>query len=223
MRSRNVSGIVRTGVLDIPVVNARLLADWQRELSTHVQLEPGDVEEMPFARARARWPEYRQCMQAMTEWTRAIGLDDALASGDVALMACRGATFHHDGEQYGSAAFCNLFLSDDKGLDLLFPGVDLRIPLIRGTVVLFDTCQPHGVIQRNSAQFNAEDFPPGIDRTQLFLTWELPIEDAHVAQALHITFDTDASRAQKMNDEQVHLNGTRVAVCKRSGDWYPAE
>jgi hypothetical protein len=105
VRSRNVSGIVRTGVLDIPVVNARLLADWQRELSTHVQLEPGDVEEMPFARARARWPEYRQCMQAMTEWTRAIGLGDALSSGDVALMARRSITMASNTEAPRSAIF----------------------------------------------------------------------------------------------------------------------
>src|ERR1700710_2031680 len=127
IRSRSVSPIVLTDTIDIPPPNARLRADWERELSTRVVLEPGDVEEMPYARARARWPEYGQCVQAFADWTRGLALEDVLASSDVALMACRGATFHNDSEQYGSAAFCNLFLSEDKGLDLLFPATGHRI------------------------------------------------------------------------------------------------
>ena len=47
----------------------------------------------------------------------------ALAASDVALMACRGAKYHHD----GAAAFCNLFLSEDRGLDLHFPATGQRI------------------------------------------------------------------------------------------------
>jgi hypothetical protein len=66
-------------------------------------------------------------------------------------MVCRGARYHHDGDQYGGAAFCNLFLSDDKGQDVHFPLLDLRVPLQRGTVLIFDTCQPHAVIPRAAA------------------------------------------------------------------------
>ncbi len=80
-------------------------------------------------------------------------------SNDIALIACRGARYHHDGEQYGGLAFCNLFLSEDKGLDVHFPALDLRIPLRRGTVMIFDTCQPHGVIRRGSYGFDLADFP----------------------------------------------------------------
>jgi hypothetical protein len=223
IRSRGVSDIVLTGTVDVPVPSARLLADWEREIATRVILEPGDVEEMPLARARARWPDYKRCVQAVSDWTCALGLPEVLASSDVALMACRGAKYHHDGAQYGGAAFCNLFMSEDKGLDLHFPSTGHRIPLTRGTAVIFDTGQPHGVIQRHSSGFSVADFPPDQDWTQIFLTWELPIEDAHVGHALGITFDTSPSTALQLDEEQVRLDGERVIVCPDSGRWVQAD
>jgi hypothetical protein len=223
IRSRRVSDIVLTGTLDVPVPPARLLADWERELSSRVVLEPGDVEEMPLARARARWPDYKRCVQAVSDWTCALGLPGVLAASDNALMACRGAKYHHDGVQYGGAAFCNLFMSEDKGQDLHFPGVDQRIPLTRGTVVIFDTAQPHGVIQRGSNGFNVADFAPGRDYVQVFLTWELPIEDAHVGHALEVAFDVDPAISLKLDEEQVWTNGARAVVCPDSGRWCRAD
>lgn len=219
IRSRRVSDIVLSGTVDVPVPPARLLADWAREISSRLVLEPGDVEAMPLARARARWPDYARCVQAVSDWAGALGLPGVLACGDVALMACRGARYHHDGEQYGGAAFCNLFLSEDRGQDLHFPSSGHRIPLTRGTVVIFDTCQPHGVIQRGSSGFHAGDFPPDQDCTQLFLTWELPIEDARVAHALKVAFDIAPSASSQPDEEQVWLNDARASVCPDSGRW----
>jgi hypothetical protein len=223
IRSRRVSDIVLTATLDVPVPPARLLADWEREISTRLTLEPGDVEEMPLARARARWPDYSLCVRTMSDWTRTLGLPDVLTASDVALMACRGAKYHHDGAQYGGAAFCNLFLSEDRGLDLHFPSMGRRIPLTRGTAVIFDTGQPHGVIQRHSSGFNAADFTPDQDCTQVFLTWELPIEDAHVGRALGVAFDIDSSTSLQLDEEQVWVNGARAIVCPDSGRWCRVE
>jgi hypothetical protein len=193
--SRNVSNIVLSGTVDIPAPPARLLADWEREMMQQLNLEAGDVEALPLARARMRWPDYSACVQAVADWTRSLGLHDVLANieiqREIALMACRGARYHHDAEQYGGSAFCNLFLSEDKGLDLHFPNIGLRIPLVRGTAVVFDTAQPHAVITRRQGDadgFKASDFPPELDCSQVFLTWELPIDNAHVAQALGISF-----------------------------------
>jgi len=219
IRSRCVSGIVLTNTVDIPAPPLRLLSDWEREISTRLDLEPGDVEEMPLARARARWPDFKHCVQAVVDWTSALGLPGVLAANDVALMVCRGARYHHDGEQYGGAVFCNLFVSDDKGLDLHFPSIDLRIPLTRGTVVIFDTCQPHGVIRRHGDGFSAADFPADQDFTQLFLTWELPVENEPIAQALGILFDTAPSASPQPAEEQVWLDGVRVTLCPDSGRW----
>ncbi len=219
IRSRSVSDVVLSNTLDAPAPSARLLADWNTEISSRLALQSGDVEAMPLARARARWPEYKHCVQAVSDWTRQLGLDDVLAASDAALMACRGARYHHDGAQYGGAAFCNLFLSDDKGLDVHFPSTGHRIPLVRGTALLFDTGQPHAVIRRGSSGFDVADFGPEQDCTQVFLTWELPITDVNVARALHITFDNDPSTALQLNAEQVWRNGAPDSVCPDSGSW----
>jgi len=219
MRSRRVSDVVLTGRVDIPVPPSRLMADWQREISLRLELEPGDVETLPLARARMRWPEYSHCVQAVTEWMNALGLPEVLATSDVALMACRGARYHHDGAQYGGAAFCNLFLCEDRGQDLHFPATGHRIPLVRGTVVIFDTGQPHAVIARSSSGFEVADFPLEQDCTQVFLTWELPIEHAAISQALQVDFDTESSSPLQLDEEQVWLNGARVSVCPDTGQW----
>lgn len=223
IRSRSVSGVVLSGTVSIPAPPARLVADWQRETSLRLGLEPGDVEAMPLARARVRWPDYKHCVQAVADWTRARGLQDVLGASDVALMACRGARYHHDAAQYGGAAFCNLFLSEDRGLDVHFSATGQRIPLVRGTVLVFDTGQPHAVIARHGSGFNSGDFAAALDCTQVFLTWELSIEDAAVAQALGIAFDIDPGTAAQLDDEQVRVNGARARVCPQSGRWGPAD
>ncbi|MFL9890620.1 hypothetical protein P0D70_06715 [Paraburkholderia sp. RL17-381-BIF-C] len=223
IRSRRVSDIVLSGSLDVPVPPVRLLADWEREIASRMVLEPGDVETMPLARARMRWPDYSRCVQAVSDWTSALGMPAVLAASDVALMACCGARYHHDAEQYGSAAFCNLFMSQDKGLDLHFPSLGRRIPLSRGTVVIFDTGQPHGVIQRHSSGFDAAEFAPDRDCTQIFLTWELPIENTHVAHALGVTFDTAPSTSLHLDAEQIRVNGEQAIVCPDSGRWCRAD
>ena len=223
MRSRSVSDVVLTGTLDVPAPPARLAADWQRDIELRLALEPGDVETLPLPRARLRWPDYHHCVQAMADWTRALGLGDVLACSEVDLMACRGARYHHDGAQYGAAAFCNLFLSEDKGLDLHFASTGHRIPLVKGTAVVFDTGQPHAVIARHRSGFDLADFPNDRDCTQVFLTWELPIENANVANALQIAFDTQAAAALLLADEQVQVNGARVTLCPQTGRWMPAD
>jgi hypothetical protein len=220
IRSRRISDIVLTDTLDVPAPPPNLLADWERETSSHLMLEPGDVDVMPLARTQFRWPDYKRCVQSMSDWMRALGLPGVLDAGHIALMACRGARYHHDAAQYGGAAFCNLFLSEDKGLDVHFPGTGHRIPLRRGTALMFDTGQPHGVIQRHRNHFDEADFALDRDDVQVFLTWELPIEDVRVAQALKVRFDSASAAAQQPGDEHVLLDGMPAAVCPKSGRWY---
>lgn len=219
MRSRSVSGTVLAATLDVPAPPARLQSDWEREMATRLRLEPGDVEQMPLARTQARWPEYGLCLQAMRDWTQELGLPGVLANADIALMACRGARYHHDGGQYGGAAFCNLFLSEDRGLDVHFPAAGLRVPLVRGTAMIFDTCQPHAVIPRGTTGFREADFAAGLELAQLFLTWELPVEDSRVASALGIAFDVDPATAARLDEEQVRMDGARAAIDPECGRW----
>jgi len=223
LRSRSLSTTVLSGQVDIAPPPAPVLADWQRETRLRTGLEPGDVETLPLARARMRWPDYGRCVQAAAGWLGAHGLPDALAQAEVALMACRGARYHHDGVQYGHSAFCNLFLSEDKGLDLHFAATGQRIALARGTLVVFDTCQPHAVVGRGRSGFCAGDFARSADVTQVFLTWELPLEGMPVAQALHIRFDTDPTGALALDAAQVWPHGAPAQVCPRSGQWLAAD
>ncbi|MDO8385430.1 MAG: hypothetical protein Q7T13_03400 [Polaromonas sp.] len=219
IRSRSVSDTVLSGNLVVPTPPALLTADWEREIAQQLQLEAGDVEPLSLPRARMRWPDYTQCVQAVADWMRSLGLQELLSTADVALMACRGANYHHDGDQYGGMAFCNLFLSEDKGLDLHFPAAGRRIPIRRGTVVIFDTGQPHAVIERGSSGFDAASFGPGRDCSHVFLSWELPIEDTQIAHALGIRFDTDPGTAALLDQAQLQRSGTSATVCAESGRW----
>lgn len=219
LRSRSVGPVVLAGVVDVPPPPSQLLSQWQREASVELELEPGDVEPLSLPRARRHWPDYKLCVQAVSAWACTLGLPGVLDAGEVALMACRGARYHHDAVQYGDAAFCNLFLGEDAGLDVHFPLTGQRIPLVRGTVLLFDTGQPHAVILRGSSGFDAADFPHGPDWTQFFLTWELPLEASPVAAALGIAFDVDPVDCADSAEPQIRLNGEAVGLCPASGGW----
>lgn len=218
LRSRTVSEVVLSGLLDLPAPPARLSADWRRE-TWRLDLEAGDVEPLSLTRSRTRWPDYRQCLQAMREWMDSLGLHEMLENSELALMACRGARYHHDAAQYGAAAFCNLFLSEDRGQDLHFPATGQRIPLCRGRVVIFDTAQPHAVIGRHSKGFDPNEFPVKPDSSQIFLSWELRIEQAELARALGISFDIDPVTAGRLDQGQVWLNGAPTNLCPDSGRW----
>jgi hypothetical protein len=223
LRSRSVSHTILSGTLAVPAPPALLFADWEREIRLQLQLEPGEVQPLPLPRARLRWPDYKYCVQAVADWTRSLGLQELLSAADVALMACRGAAYHHDGAQYGGMAFCNLFLSEDKGLDLHFPAASRRIPLVRGTVAIFDTGQPHAVIKRGSSGFDAPAFGPGTDCSTVFLSWELPIENADVAHALGIRFEIDPATAALLDQGQLRRHGAPADLCSLSGHWTTRE
>lgn len=188
VRSRSVGGTVLSGVVDIPAPPPKLVADWERDILQLLDMQAGDVEQLVLARTRMRWPQMPQVVEAVQGWLSTWGLQDVLTDAELALMACHGAPIHHDAAQYGGAAFCNVFLSEDKGQDVLFPGTGQRIALQRGTVLVFDTAQPHTVVRRGSNGFDAGDFGAAVDCSQVFLTWELPIENPALARALGVLF-----------------------------------
>lgn len=218
LRSRSVGASVLSARLDVPAPMARLRADWRREI-VRLGLELGDVEPLSLPRARARWPDYRHCVQAMADWAETLGMADALASSDVALMACIGTRYHHDAAHYGAAAFCNLFLGADQELDLHFPALQLRIPLVLGSAVMFDTGQPHAVVLRTSVIGRETPSVQVRDFTQMFLTWEIPIETPNVARGLGVCFDTDPAGALQQRQEGLWRNGAPAQVCPDSGGW----
>lgn len=219
IRSRSVGARVLHGMIEVPEIPLHVSADWDRETGQRMALQAGDVDPMPLARTQLRWKDYARCVRRMADWTAAQGLAGILDDADAALMACRGADYHHDGMQYGGAAFCNVFLSEDKGLDVHFPQAGLRIPLLRGTAMIFDTCQPHAVITRGSSGYGEADFEPERDNAQVFLSWELPIENTHVVRALGVTLDVDASNAAMLDEDQVWCGGAPAVWRPDLGRW----
>lgn len=218
---RTVSTVVLSGRVDIAAPSARLLADWERDIAQQLGLEAGDVAPLSLARARMRWPDYAQAVQAVAQWTRQLGLGDIPVASEVALMACRGARYHHDAAQYADRIFCNLFISEDKGLDVHFPAANQRIALERGTVLIFDTAQPHAVIPRDRDHFNATDFSVNRDCSQVFLTWEIPVTRAAIVQALGIEPVPPVPCLPDRMVDPVRVDGAPVSVCPQTGAWLP--
>jgi hypothetical protein len=219
---RNVSPVVVADQLAIATAPPRVVADWQRESLQTLALDYGDVQELGLQRTRLRWPELKACRDAATRWAGNMGLEGVLQHSDSTLMVCRAARYHHDGDQYGSKAFCNLFLSADKALDLLFPVIGRRIPLSPGTVVIFDTCQPHAVIRRSSTGFDAADFADETDALQVFMTWELPIEHPAVRALLGVepfTPPDSHARTDTSKTNEVRRGDSRVFVDATNGHW----
>jgi hypothetical protein len=88
------------------------------------------------------------------------------------LFACEGSWFHHDADydEYRESAFSILWLEDESPWDLVFPLLGLRVPLDRGTHVLFDSANIHGVVWRGADRFDEKDFEePGF---QMFFSTE---------------------------------------------------
>jgi hypothetical protein len=73
----------------------------------------------------------------VSNWTRTLGLPETLPFGEVALMACCGAMYHHEAESFGGAVFCKLFLSENRGLNLNFSSLSHQIPLTKRKAMLF--------------------------------------------------------------------------------------
>jgi hypothetical protein len=71
--------------------------------------------------------------------------------------------------------------------------------------------------------FDVADFPAEQDCTQVFLTWELPIENRLVAHALRIAFDVDLPAALLTEEQLVRVSGAPAYVCPRTGKWSLAE
>lgn len=214
---RNVSGHLCEAVLDIPLPPPAVVADWQRDITQQLRLEAGDIDTLPLGRTRLRWPEHRQCFNVLRHWMENLGLPDLLGSCEVALMASRGTRYHHDGMNYGSKIFCNLFLSDDTGVDFDLP-LSGRLALKRGTVVIFDPCQPHALIRRGAAGFEETDFLPAQIPPQVFLTWELPAQHGAIQRLMNITIHPCPDALQTLGDE-VRRNQERVCLCPKTGAW----
>lgn len=170
--SRRVRSDVWCGRLDVAPLERRPALS--RSIARS-DLETGAVQVLWTSSLAGAWARHEHDIVRASGWLRDAGLAHDLGTTDAELMACCGAHFHHDANRYGGKAFCNLFLSEDQGQDVYFPATGQRIALQPGTIMVFDTGNPHGVVARGTSRFEPRDFPVEERCVQIFASWELPI------------------------------------------------
>jgi hypothetical protein len=115
------------------------------------------------------------------------------------LMSMRGAQPHTDipTARWMDKLFWALSLQDTD-TDVLFGNLCHRIPLMAGTLLVFDPCQPHAVIAREHSSFKKSHFPKG--RVQLCAGGDFPAKDWAALGVSHRLTDKDlAERRDVVN------------------------
>lgn len=151
---RNISRVVQVDQLVLPVTSEEQHCSWVDALLDNNPLaNPGDVY-------LSMVPPPPEIEAVLARWAAAAGLTSATTHSAPRLLACEGSWFHNDVDQaeYPESAFSVLWLEDESPWDLVFPLSGLRIPLSRGTHVLFDAGNIHGVVPRGASQYVEEDF-----------------------------------------------------------------
>ena len=92
------------------------------------------------------------------EWMRAQGIPTPDAQREVSVGGCWASPYHEDGVHFSSSLFGVVWMAEEAGLDLVFPHIDVRVPLSPGVIVVFDPGQPHGVLWRNKKHYASQDY-----------------------------------------------------------------
>lgn len=149
--TRTISGRVEHALLYLPALDESQIEAWSSKMGADSPLS-GEIlalGEVEGALVPAG------AMVAVKEWLASHGV--ATTGAHERAFACRGAPFHHDAESYPDSGFGVLWLADDTPWDLLFPFLKVRVPLEYGTVVMFDSAQPHAVVTRGSDASTSRD------------------------------------------------------------------
>jgi hypothetical protein len=197
---RTVGDHILSGQLHLDAQDEPAVSEWMARAAHHGLSDAGDILSIATLNSRGYAlfkteptslyvPEYPDISHQLMSWSAAHSLKRAMFVADGTLIACVGARFHHDAEAFENNAFCVVWLSEDVGLDLVFPHLNVRLPLSRGTVALFDSGQVHGVIPREVSTWNAGDFYD-VD-VQFLLSFNIDFKAPQVAQCLGIETHAD--------------------------------
>lgn len=148
-RARNVS---------MQVLQTRLAVDRGDAVASETQVmeavndlawNPGDI-------LNVEAPIPSKLNKKMSKWLRGLGLLSPDGGPKGSVHACEGSWFHEDGYAFGDKFFCVTWLGESEPWDLVFPQSKIRIPLLMGTTVLFDSANVHGVVGRDTSSFSVE-------------------------------------------------------------------
>lgn len=215
--ARSVSDTVLHAHLQLPTLPADIVQQWTQGLTGSL-IDAGDISFA--ARVPKTWEGLPQLEQQVHDWAGAQGLDPGLEPGSFSTLGCLGAPFHDDTHGFADQGFCITWMSPDDGLDLVFPHLDERIALVYGTVVMFDACQPHGVVERGARTWrktNRYFHQRKHGSMQLFLSWDFDLEDLVSSPLPFERFKTMPGSAEGWPV----VNGWEAEVDTRSGAWKP--
>jgi hypothetical protein len=190
---RTISNVILQGRVAITPAQRTLTKNWTRGME-EIGIDVGSVDGIGAARKRQSLDE--KFVNTVQEWLNEMNLSSGQngplqASDAENVHACRSANFHHDLDGFGEYCFCIVWLGKAAGLELCFPLLNKRIPLRPGTVVVFDSGQPHGVLLKGESLYAAsvyEDRP-----INLFLSIDLYALSPGVANSMDILVAAEPS------------------------------
>jgi len=212
--ARDVSDTVFTCVLPVPHVPSELRQAWCNDALLHRLGDPGEVSSLRSG-LLGQWSGLQATSQAVIRWLGKLRLRQAAQEIEPSLLACFGAVFHEDSSGFGDQAFVVVWLTEDEGLDLYFPNIGKRVALSHGVSVLFDSCQPHGVVQRGTEIWDPGAWLPR--DPQLFLSWDLPLHRRALRNRLGVRLLREEGQT---HIALPHVRGQRVQVDPKTGHWY---
>lgn len=142
-----------------------------------------------------------------------LGNGECLSDEDAPsqVLWCTGAAFHEDAV-FNSVLAVALWHGADR--DLVLPHLDVVVPMRRGTVVLFDSAQPHGLLKPGKRLFSAADFGGEPDRS-VFCTLDLPRDLAGLCSLMQYVVEP------RHVGRDVFRFGCDTGVNESTGAWMP--
>lgn len=228
---RTVSDIVRVTRLAMPQVEESVFASWALAAGAYCSCDPGDVVALATLRANGcaalsegritPVPGFADVWQQVVCFGETFGMGEAILKAEPVLLAIQaGAHFHHDGDSFESSVFCVVWLEEYAGLELVFPHLEQRIPLERGTVILFDAGQPHGVVDAGKATSTDDMVLLSSARSlQFFLSFDIEVVTTGLASVMGFELRTTEAHQETWGGS-ARLGGKfRGEVCPVTGAW----
>ncbi len=216
---RSVSSRVAHQQLTLPETVRSAAQDTALRVLEHTSLGPLEVDSVSPADAVSLTACVPACRPAVSRVLEAWGLHADVGS-EPSVLVCRGARFHHDAMGFADTFFVVLWLGTVQGLELVFPYLETRIPLEYGTLVVFDSTQPHAVVPRGETVADATRAQE-LD-AQCFLSWDLPIQPAAAQRWFGLV--THPEGPPDGFEGGLTSAVSSDEVCPRTGTWrFPAQ
>lgn len=208
-KSRSIAKRILHDRISLPEMTQSQNDAWSEYVAQCGFTEPGGVsylgENTPLVTGTLQ--------DAISTWLLSKGLTHRSIQSKSLPLACTGAQFHHDADSFPEKVFCILWLSDDTSWDLFFPHANERIALEYGTVVLFDSAMPHGVVPRGESIFDWDTFEYA---TGVFISQDLTV-NKEVRKLMGIDI---FSKKGKRDCSMLNHEGYRESLDECTATWH---